>query len=154
MKTRYPFELKIDDKTYALEFVEINKSSAKELAKEIKKFSDEIEKIEIIRDEIEHTKATIEINKELANSLIGSEKIEILKENKELLKILENKNKALKAAEAKEISIDELAKKRFGFCITGESANKLKIDLDSLGISYSAVMSAIDEEVARSKEKK
>lgn len=45
MKTRYPFELKIDDKTYALEFVEINKSSAKELAKEIKKFSDEIEKI-------------------------------------------------------------------------------------------------------------
>ncbi|OCR84547.1 hypothetical protein CFT13S00388_09915, partial [Campylobacter fetus subsp. testudinum] len=64
------------------------------------------------------------------------------------------KNKALKTAESKEISIDELAKKRFDFCIAGESANKLKIDLDSLGISYSAVMGAIDEEVARSKEKK
>ncbi len=55
-------------------------SCDKKSTKEIKKFSDEIEKIEIIRDEIEHTKATIEINKELANSLIGSEKIEILKE--------------------------------------------------------------------------
>ena len=154
MRTKFPFTLEIDEDNFALEYKEPNKKQSKELMDEFSKIKGSADEFFALKDEIGVLEEKKSAKKEIATCLDGDDKSAVIKEILALIDEIEAKSKQLKEYEKQNINLDEVSLKRFEISIGGDDFEALKKAVEEKGISYYALMNAIDETIAKERTKK
>ncbi|WP_169976102.1 hypothetical protein [Campylobacter sp. RM16191] len=154
MKTRFPFEISIDEKKFKLEYRELKKSEVEEVIKGYEDFASKVGRVGEITAEISTLEEKKQIKKDIASSLKGEAKASAMQEVLELIDQIEEKKKELKAAEKERVGIDDTAKKRFDLCLSGEGFEAFKAEIEDKGLSYTIVMNAVDSAIEKERVKK
>ncbi|WP_169941899.1 hypothetical protein [Campylobacter sp. RM15925] len=123
----------------------------------IKSYEDFVSKVGRAREigaEISTLEEKKQIKKDIASSLKGEAKASAMQEVLELIDQIEEKKKELKEAEKQRVSVDDTAKRRFDLCLSGEEFEAFKAEIEDKGLSYTAVMSAVDGAIEKERAKK
>lgn len=154
MRTKFPFEINIDENKFELEYRELNKIEAKEIMKGYEDFRIKVGLVGDIEAEISTLEEKKQIKKDIASSLKGEAKASAMQEVLELIDQIESKKKELKKAEKAGVDIDDTAKRRFDFCLSGKDIESFKAEIENKGLSYTIVMNAVDNAIQKEREKK
>lgn len=154
MKTQFPFTLEIDERKFELTYKELNKKQSKEVLEAFNATKTALNAYTNIKDEIAVLEEKKAAKKEIAGCLKGEAKASAMQEVLELIDEISAKQKELKTAEATEVDIENIAKKRFELSIDGKDAQALKATVEELGIGYNVLMDAVDEQIQKERVKK
>ena len=154
MKTKFPFTLEIDERKFELTYKELNKKQSKEVLEAFNATKTALNAYTNIKDEIAVLEEKKAAKKEIAGCLKGEAKASAMQEVLELIDEISAKQKELKTAEATEVDIENIAKKRFELSIDGKDAQALKATVEELGIGYNVLMDAVDEQIQKEHVKK
>lgn len=154
MKTKFPFTLEIDERKFELTYKELNKKQSKEVLEAFNATKTALNAYTNIKDEIAVLEEKKAAKKEIAGCLKGEAKASAMQEVLELIDEISTKQKELKTAEATEVDIENIAKKRFELSIDGKDAQALKATVEELGIGYNVLMDAVDEQIQKERVKK
>lgn len=154
MKTKFPFTLEIDERKFELTYKELNKKQSKEVLEAFNATKTALNAYTNIKDEIAVLEEKKAAKKEIAGCLKGEAKASAMQEVLELIDEISAKQKELKTAEATEVDIENIAKKRLELSIDGKDAQALKATVEELGIGYNVLMDAIDEQIQKERVKK
>jgi hypothetical protein len=154
MRTKFPFEINIDESKFKLEYKELNKNESGELIKEYGKAQAIMGQIQELKAQIVLLEEKKSIKKELASCQEGKDKAKTIRETLDLISRLEAKRNELNERESAEIDLDALIKKRFDLTVSGEDRAKFQAEIESKGLSYLSVMNAIDEAIEAERSKK
>jgi len=154
MKTKFPFTLEIDERKFELTYKELNKKQSKEVLEAFNATKTALNAYTNIKDEIAVLEEKKAAKKEIAGCLKGEAKASAMQEVLELIDEISAKQKELKTAEATEVDIENIAKKRFELSIDGKDAQALKATVEELGIGYNMLMDAVDEQIQKERVKK
>nr|WP_314904198.1 hypothetical protein [uncultured Campylobacter sp.]DAK27409.1 MAG TPA: hypothetical protein [Caudoviricetes sp.] len=154
MKTKFPFTLEIDERKFELTYKELNKKQSKEVLEAFNATKTALNAYTNIKDEIAVLEEKKAAKKEIAGCLKGEAKASAMQEVLELIDEISAKQKELKTAEATEVDIENIAKKRFELSIDGKDAQALKATVEELGIGYNVLMDAVDEQIQKERVKK
>ena len=154
MKTKFPFTLEIDERKFELTYKELNKKQSKEVLEAFNATKTALNAYTNIKDEIAVLEEKKAAKKEIAGCLKGEAKASAMQEVLELIDAISAKQKELKTAEATEVDIENIAKKRFELSIDGKDAQALKATVEELGIGYNVLMDAVDEQIQKERVKK
>ena len=154
MKTKFPFTLEIDERKFELTYKELNKKQSKEVLEAFNATKTALNAYTNIKDEIAVLEEKKAAKKEIAGCLKGEAKASAMQEVLELIDEMSAKQKELKTAEATEVDIENIAKKRFELSIDGKDAQALKATVEELGIGYNVLMDAVDEQIQKERVKK
>lgn len=111
MKTKFPFEINIDEAKFKLEYRELKKSEARALNDELGGLKSAVETIERLKHEITLLEEAKEIKKEVASCLEGKAKANALQDVLGIIDEISTKQKEIKEADKFKIDVDETAKK-------------------------------------------
>nr|DAT72059.1 MAG TPA: hypothetical protein [Caudoviricetes sp.] len=154
MKTKFPFTLEIDEQKFELTYKELNKKQSKEVLEAFNATKTALNAYTNVKDEIAVLEEKKAAKKEIAGCLKGEAKASAMQEVLELIDEISAKQKELKTAEATEVDIENIAKKRFELSIDGKDAQALKATVEELGIGYNVLMDAVDEQIQKERVKK
>nr|DAU76432.1 MAG TPA: hypothetical protein [Caudoviricetes sp.] len=154
MKTKFPFTLEIDERKFELTYKELNKKQSKEVLEAFNATKTALNAYTNIKDEIAVLEEKKAAKKEIAGCLKGEAKASAMQEVLELIDEISAKQKELKTAEATEVDIENIAKKRLELSIDGKDAQALKATVEELGIGYNVLMDAVDEQIQKERVKK
>lgn len=152
MKTKFPFEINIDEAKFKLEYRELKKSEARALNDELGGLKSAVETIERLKHEIALLEEAKEVKKEVAACLEG--KANALQDVLGIIDEISTKQKEIKEADQFKIDVDETAKKRFDLTLSGEDVEAFKAEIEEKGLSYIDVMRAIDAVIEKERSKK
>ena len=139
MKTRFPFEINIDENKFQLEYRELKK---------------QIDASDALKGEIASLEEKKEIKNGIASTQSGDEKAKTLQEVLALIEQIEAKRAEQKELASASIDLDVAAKKRFDLTLGGEDLEKFKAEIEDKGLSYLSVMGAIDAAIEAERSKK
>lgn len=154
MKTKFPFEINIDEAKFKLEYRELKKSEARALNDELGELKDTVETIKNLEREIALLEEAKEIKKEVASCLEGKAKANALQDVLGIIDEISTKQKEIKEADKFKIDVDETAKKRFDLTLSGEDVEAFKAEIEEKGLNYIDVMRAIDAVIEKERSKK
>ena len=144
MKTKFPFEMSIDENKFKLEYRELKKSEARDLVGEFAELKKQIDASDSLKTEIAA----------LASTQSGDKKAKTLQEVLALNEQIEAKRAEQKELASASIDIDVMAKKRLDLTLGGADLEKFKAEIEDKGLSYLSVMSAIDAAIEAERSKK
>lgn len=154
MKTRFPFEINIDENKFKLEYRELKKSEARELVAEFAELKKQIDASEAVKGEIASLEEKKEIKNDIASTQSGDKKAKTLQEVFALIEQIEAKRAEQKELANASIDLDVVAKKRFDLTLGGADLDKFKAEIEDKGLSYLSVMGAIDAAIEAERSKK
>ena len=154
MKTRFPFEINIDENKFKLEYRELKKSEARDLVGEFAELKKQIDASETIKGEIAALEEKKDIKREIASTQSGDKKAKTLQEVLALNEQIEAKKAEQKGLASASIDLDVMAKKRLDLTLGGEDLEKFKAEIEDKGLSYLSVMGAIDAAIEAERTKK
>ena len=154
MKTRFPFEINIDENKFKLEYRELKKSEARDLVGEFAELKKQIDASDALKSEISSLEEKKDIKREIASTQTGKEKAKTLQEVLALNEQIEAKRTEQKELANASIDLDVAAKKRFDLTLGGEDLEKFKAEIEDKGLSYLSVMGAIDAAIEAERVKK
>lgn len=154
MKTRFPFEINIDENKFKLEYRELKKSEARELVAEFAELKKQIDASDTLKSEIASLEEKKEIKNGIASTQSGDKKAKTLQEVLALIEQIDAKRAEQKELANASIDLDVAAKKRFDLTLGGEDLEKFKAEIEDKGLSYLSVMSAIDAAIEAERSKK
>lgn len=154
MKTRFPFEINIDENKFKLEYRELKKSEARELVAEFAELKKQIDASDALKNEIASLEEKKDIKNDIASTQSGDKKAKILQEVLALIEQIEAKRAEQKELASASIDLDVAAKKRFDLTLGGADLEKFKAEIEDKGLSYLSVMSAIDAAIEAERSKK
>ena len=154
MKTRFPFEINIDENKFKLEYRELKKSEARDLVGEFAELKKQIDASDSLKTEIAALEEKKEIKKDIASTQSGKEKAKTMQEVLALIEQIEAKRAEQKEISSASIDIDVMAKKRLDLTLGGEDMEKFKTEIEDKGLSYLSVMGAIDAAIEAERVKK
>lgn len=158
MKTKFNIKISIDEKVYELEYKDLAKAQADELLSGFEKnvaLSNQIQNLSLKLGILNERKIALT---DLCGVASQKEKegyiqrqLAILDEiEKTQEKIIELNQKAQNAT----AEIEEANRLRFSLSMSGKDIKAFSDDITKSGISFSRIMSEIDEEVVKEREKK
>ena len=145
MKTKFPFEINIDENKFKLEYRELKKSEARDLVGEFAELKKQIDASDALKSEIK---------KDTASTQSGKEKAKTMQEVLALIEQIEAKRAEQKELASASIDLDVMAKKRLDLTLGGEDLEKFKAEIEDKGLSYLSVMGAIDAAIEAERSKK
>nr|WP_315063790.1 hypothetical protein [uncultured Campylobacter sp.] len=154
MKTRFPFEINIDENKFKLEYMELKKSEARELVAEFAELRKQIDASDALKSEIASLEEKKEIKNGIASTQSGDKKAKTLQEVLALIEQIEAKRAEQKELASASIDLDVAAKKRFDLTLGGADLEKFKAEIENKGLSYLSVMGAIDAAIEAERSKK
>ena len=154
MKTRFPFEINIDENKFKLEYRELKKSEARELVAEFAELKKQIDASDSLKTEIAALEEKKEIKNGIASTQSGDKKAKTLQEVLALIEQIDAKRAEQKELANASIDLDVAAKKRFDLTLGGEDIEKFKAEIEDKGLSYLSVMGAIDSAIEAERVKK
>ena len=154
MKTRFPFEINIDENKFKLEYRELKKSEARDLVGEFAELKKQIDASDALKSEIASLEEKKDIKNDIASTQSGDEKAKTLQEVLALIEQIEAKRAEQKELASASIDLDVAAKKRFDLTLGGEDLEKFKAEIEDKGLSYLSVMGAIDAAIEAERSKK
>ena len=154
MKTKFPFEMSIDENKFKLEYRELKKSEARDLVGEFAELKKQIDASETIKGEIAALEEKKDIKREIASTQSGDKKAKTLQEVLALNEQIDAKRAEQKELASASIDLDVMAKKRLDLTLGGEDLEKFKAEIEDKGLSYLSVMSAIDAAIEAERSKK
>lgn len=154
MKTKFPFEMSIDENKFKLEYRELKKSEARELVAEFAELKKQIDASEAVKGEIASLEEKKEIKNDIASTQSGDKKAKTLQEVFALIEQIEAKRAEQKELANASIDLDVVAKKRFDLTLGGADLDKFKAEIEDKGLSYLSVMGAIDAAIEAERSKK
>ena len=154
MKTRFPFEINIDENKFKLEYRELKKSEARELVAEFAELKKQIDASDALKSEIASLEEKKEIKNGIASTQSGDKKAKTLQEVLALIEQIDAKRAEQKELANASIDLDVAAKKRFDLTLGGEDLEKFKAEIEDKGLSYLSVMGAIDTAIEAERVKK
>ena len=154
MKTRFPFEINIDENKFKLEYRELKKSEARELVAEFAELKKQIDASDALKSEIASLEEKKEIKNGIASTQSGDKKAKTLQEVLALIEQIDVKRAEQKELANASIDLDVAAKKRFDLTLGGEDLEKFKTEIEDKGLSYLSVMGAIDAAIEAERSKK
>ena len=154
MKTRFPFEINIDENKFKLEYRELKKSEARELVAEFAELKKQIDASDALKSEIASLEEKKEIKNGIASTQSGDKKAKTLQEVLALIEQIDAKRAEQKELASASIDLDVAAKKRFDLTLGGEDLEKFKAEIEDKGLSYLSVMGAIDSAIEAERVKK
>jgi len=154
MKTRFPFEINIDENKFKLEYRELKKSEARELVAEFAELKKQIDASDTLKSEIASLEEKKEIKNGIASTQSGDKKAKTLQEALALIEQIDAKRAEQKELANASIDLDVAAKKRFDLTLGGEDLEKFKAEIEDKGLSYLSVMGAIDAAIEAERVKK
>lgn len=154
MKTKFPFEINIDENKFKLEYRELKKSEARELVAEFAELKKQIDASDALKSEIASLEEKKEIKNGIASTQSGDKKAKTLQEVLALIEQIDAKRAEQKELANASIDLDVAAKKRFDLTLGGEDLEKFKAEIEDKGLSYLSVMGAIDAAIEAERPKK
>lgn len=154
MKTKFPFEMSIDENKFKLEYRELKKSEARDLVGEFAELKKQIDAIDSLKIEIAALEEKKDIKNDIASTQSGDKKAKTLLEVLALIEQIEAKRAEQKELANASIDLDVAAKKRFDLTLGGEDIEKFKAEIEDKGLSYLSVMGAIDAAIEAERSKK
>lgn len=154
MKTRFPFEINVDENKFQLEYRELKKSEARELVAEFAELKKQIDASDALKSEIASLEEKKDIKNDIASTQSGDEKAKTLQEVLALIEQIEAKRAEQKELASASIDIDVMAKKRLDLTLGGADLEKFKAEIEDKGLSYLSVMGAIDAAIEAERSKK
>lgn len=154
MKTKFPFEMSIDENKFKLEYRELKKSEARELVAEFAELRKQIDASDALKSEIASLEEKKEIKNGIASTQSGDKKAKTLQEVLVLIEQIDAKRAEQKELANASIDLDVAAKKRFDLTLGGEDLEKFKAEIEDKGLSYLSVMGAIDAAIEAERSKK
>lgn len=154
MKTKFPFEINVDENKFKLEYRELKKSEARELVAEFAELKKQIDASEAVKGEIAALEEEKDIKREIASTQNDDKKAKTLQEVLALNKQIEAKKAEQKELASASIDLDVVAKKRFDLTLGGADLDKFKAEIEDKGLSYLSVMGAIDVAIEAERSKK
>ena len=139
MKTRFPFEINIDENKFQLEYRELKK---------------QIDASDALKNEIASLEEKKDIKNDIASTQSGDKKAKTLQEVLALIEQIEAKRAEQKELASASIDIDVMAKKRLDLTLGGADLEKFKAEIEDKGLSYLSVMGAIDAAIEAERSKK
>ena len=113
MKTKFPFEMSIDENKFKLEYRELKKSEARELVAEFAELKKQIDASDALKSEIASLEEKKEIKNGIASTQSGDKKAKTLQEVLALIEQIDAKRAEQKELANASIDLDVAAKKRF-----------------------------------------
>ena len=154
MKTKFPFEINIDENKFKLEYRELKKSEARELVAEFAELKKQIDASDALKSEIASLEEKKDIKNDIASTQSGDKKAKTLQEVLVLIEQIDAKRAEQKELANASIDLDVAAKKRFDLTLGGEDLEKFKAEIEDKGLSYLSVMGAIDAAIEAERSKK
>lgn len=154
MKTKFPFEMSIDENKFKLEYRELKKSEARELVAEFAELKKQIDASDALKSEIASLEEKKDIKNDIASTQSGDKKAKTLQEVLVLIEQIDAKRAEQKELANASIDLDVAAKKRFDLTLGGEDLEKFKAEIEDKGLSYLSVMGAIDAAIEAERSKK
>ena len=114
MKTKFPFEISIDENKFKLEYRELKKSEARDLIGEFAELKKQIDASDALKSEIASLEEKKEIKKDIAFTQSGKEKAKTMQEVLTLIEQIEAKRAEQKELASASIDLDVAAKKSEG----------------------------------------
>ena len=154
MKTKFPFEMSIDENKFKLDYKELKKSEERDLVGEFAELKKQIDASDSLKTEIAALEEKKDIKREIASTQSGDKKAKTLQEVLALNEQIEAKRAEQKELASASIDIDVMAKKRLDLTLGGADLEKFKAEIEDKGLSYLSVMSAIDAAIEAERSKK
>ncbi len=154
MKTRFNnIEINIDETTYVVNYCFATPSQKEEL-EALSKVDDEAnEKYLKLNNEFQILESKKKNNEDLIPHLEDKERIDVLKEQREVINKIEKLLPKLETAGKHQLS-QATATRRYELLVSGVDKDRLREDALKLNIPLSVVMNEIIQGVAKEKEKK
>jgi hypothetical protein len=154
MKTKFnDIEISIDDEKYVVNYSFATPKQKEELEALSKADAEAVETYHKLNNEYRILEDKKTNNAELIPLLNGDEKLEVLKEQRELLTKIEKLAPKVKKAAEIEMN-EETSIKRYEMLVSGIDKDRLKEDANKHSIPLSIVMQEISAGVIKAKEKK
>ena len=146
-------EVNIDEATYVVSYTFANPKQKEELEALSKADDEASETFLKLTNEMQILEAKKVNNEALIPHLEGSEKVEVLKEQREIISKIEKLIPKLEKAGKHQLSQDT-ASRRFELLVGGVDKDRLKEDAEKNNIPLSVVVNEIIQGVVKAKEKK
>jgi len=153
MKTNFEITIAIDEESLNVSYAFPNKKQKETIEELSLEDNKAIENYSDLQSSLELMVSKNKTNEELIPLLEGEEKAEVLKENREVLKAIEELTPKVKTAA--KVQLEHKANdKRFEILVSGDDKTKLSNIMKEKNISSSRIMEEIYKGVAKATEKK
>lgn len=154
MRTKFEgIEINIDEASYVVSYCFATPKQKEELEALSKADDEANEKYLKLNNDLQILESKKKNNEDLIPYLEGTEKVEVLKEQREVINKIEKLLPKLETAGKYQLS-QEIATRRYELLVGGADKERLKEDALKHNISLSVVMNEIIQGVAKAKEKK
>jgi len=159
IKSKYPIKISIDDKPFSIVACQMMTASQKdELSEVTDKHSESFEKRDSLQLEITSYKEEFEINKHILSHGKVTQIVAVMFEQKTLNQDIFRLEKEMRELDKNIVSLnkamEEIYERRFDLSVSGADKDALKKEMQTIGLSYQAIISEINGQVKEAKEKK
>lgn len=156
--TKYPIEIEVDETPFNIVVSEPNKQQKEELKEIIAKSRQLYSKRDAIKISLSEKEEEFEINKHILKDGKKSQRVEVMLEQKKLIKYIFKEKSELIECDNGIVSVDKtienIFSKRYDILISGQDKESLKDEIDKKAIPYQVFFDSIAELIVKAKEKK